>query len=77
MIEVESSMLDAIDYDPASLTLKIRFKKGGQTFAYVGVRGNVYTEMLESESIGKYFHSTIKGKYEYSKVEEVDSNDGQ
>uniref|UniRef100_A0A6H1ZUL6 Putative RNA binding domain protein n=1 Tax=viral metagenome TaxID=1070528 RepID=A0A6H1ZUL6_9ZZZZ len=66
MIGVESSMIEAIGYDPSELKLRVKFKKGGQTFVYLGVSEDVYLGMLETDSIGKYFHSKIKGKYEFS-----------
>ena len=43
--------------------LTLTFIKG-ERYEYVGVPSTILQEMLISESIGKYFHSNIKDKYD-------------
>ena len=59
---VNSSMATSVGYDPSISILEIEFKSGGEIWQYYDVPENVYHEMM-SNSIGKYFHSHIKGHY--------------
>lgn len=48
--------------------LYIRFKSG-ITYKYDKVPLKVYQEMVAAESAGHYFHTDIRGKYNYTKLE--------
>ena len=66
--KVESSNLSEIGYDIETQILEIQFKKGA-VYQYEGVPLDVYSEFLESESIGKAFSQLIKGGgYKYTCV---------
>lgn len=56
-----SSNIKAIAHDGEDLY--INFHKGNKVFAYRMVSEGTYYEMLESESVGKFFHSRIKDQY--------------
>ena len=69
-IMVDSSNLEAINYtasaeDPAIGELHIKFRQKGQHYVFYGVPVDVYNEMLVADSIGKFFHSNVKGNYKY------------
>ena len=77
MIKVESSNIERIGAHLVSgvlmnCTLRIDFKgkdgKPGPTWDYPGVNLESYNEMIVSESVGKYFHKHIKGKFKGVKV---------
>lgn len=63
---VESSNISSVGHDGE--TLFIRFNSG-ITYRYENVPNIVYELMIEAESVGKFFHHHIKGKFPYSKVE--------
>ena len=44
--------------------LTITFNQNDERYEYIGVPSTTLQEMLESDSIGKYFHANIKDQYE-------------
>lgn len=73
-VPVQSSNIVSVAYDPLSLILEVQFKgteeKPGSRYQYFGVLPVHHQQLMEAESIGKHFHSHIKGKYEWKKIEE-------
>ena len=67
MVPVVSSNVSAIGYDRDRNVLAVRFH-GGATYHYRNVPENVYQNMIEAESVGRFLAHQIKGKYEYEKV---------
>lgn len=67
MKEVDSSDLLAVGYDADSSTLIVRFKRGNE-YEYRDVEPNIYNELLNAASVGKYFNQYIKNNYSYSKI---------
>lgn len=59
---VKSSNLKSVGYDSGSKTLEIEFLSGG-IYQYSGVPSNIYEELMNAPSHGKYFHRNIRGKY--------------
>ncbi len=71
MVEVKSSNLSKVGYDELTKTLKILFKDG-QEYWYSEVPVQVHTEMMKSESIGKFFVKFVKGgNFPYKKIEKT------
>ncbi len=70
MIQVQSSYLDAVEYDAATSVLKIRFKrKDGRitgTATYLGVDPTRAFGLLNAPSKGSYFHSSGLSKRPYT-----------
>lgn len=67
MIKVISSNIVAIGhYDD---DLYVEFESG--TYVYYNVPKEVFTEMLNAESKGKYMRANIRGQYESMLVQEV------
>ena len=58
LIEVDSSMLAAVKYNPDSKTLEAWFNSGDR-WAYEGVPFRVFKELLESDSQGSYMRNFI------------------
>lgn len=61
--KVNSGLIVSLGYDQESRTLQIEFKTGS-IWDYLDVPQDVYDELITSDSVGKYFLSNIKGKYE-------------
>lgn len=59
---LQSSMLAAVDYDPAMQVLNLRFVSGA-VLAYVGVPADVARGLVEAPSAGRYFHQNIKDRF--------------
>ncbi len=62
LIEVDSSMLSAVKYNPESKILEAWFTSGAR-WAYHDVPFRVFKELLESDSQGSYMNSFIIGEY--------------
>ncbi len=66
MKKVTSSTIDSIHYDPDTKLLEIQFKSGG-TYHYSDVSQEAYDALDNAESVGKHFHSHIRGKHAHTK----------
>lgn len=66
--QVKSTNLRAIGYDPDKKHLEVEFQTG-VVYRYFDVPNKVYSSLIEADSVGKYFWSNIREKYEYERVE--------
>ena len=66
-ISVSSSMLKSVGYESLSQMLEVEFSNG-DVWQYVGVPQGVWNEMMESSSVGSYFHKNTKGNFTGTKV---------
>ena len=64
---VESSNLASIGYDSENEILEIEFNHGG-IYQYFDVPHDVYEELMNAESHGKYFSANIRNDYEYQRL---------
>jgi hypothetical protein len=64
---VQSSMIASLGYDANISTLEVEFNSGA-VWQYYEVSETVYYDMLNSGSLGKFFHSNIKGQYREAQV---------
>lgn len=64
---VQSSMIASLGYDANTSTLEVEFNSGA-VWQYYEVPENVYYDMKNSGSLGKFFHANIKGQYTESQV---------
>lgn len=64
---VDSSLATSVGYDTNASILEIEFKSTGAVWQYYDVPESVYYELING-SIGRYFHSNIKGQYAESQV---------
>ena len=62
-----SSNIDKTSYDEDKQIMYVKFKSGGN-YSYEGVPADVYKNMNNSESVGRYFHNFIKNKFPYKKI---------
>ncbi len=62
MYLVESTMANAVGYDPDREVLQIEFKNGS-VYQYEHVEEETWEEMISSNSTGKFFNREIKGNY--------------
>ena len=68
MHEVESSNVKAIGYETSTNTLVVEYLSGLK-YEYFNVPANVFDELLESVSKGKYMNQNMKGQYEGRRVQ--------
>lgn len=64
---VESSNLASVGYNEEKQILEVEFKHGG-VYQYFDVPENVYKELMNADSHGKYFSANIRNDYEYQKL---------
>ncbi len=62
-----SSTIEKTDYDELQQELVITFKTGGK-YKYFAVPLITWEEILETASIGSYFHKNIKDKFQFEKL---------
>lgn len=68
MIPVQSSNIDAVDYDPTCSKLTVRFKNSG-VYIYDKVSQEEFEGLISAESVGKYLNKVIKNdNHPYTKV---------
>ena len=67
MIDIESSMLSAVGYDPATQTLRALFNRG-KTYDYFEVPQQVYDQLIESDSKRHYMRDEIIDAYPYHQI---------
>jgi KTSC domain len=65
---VESSGLVSIGFAPKARVLEIEFRSGA-IYRYLGVPPTVFEAFKKAESKGRYFAQSIRGKYEFQRVE--------
>ncbi|HEY6331539.1 MAG TPA: KTSC domain-containing protein [Blastocatellia bacterium] len=67
-LQVTSSSIRSVGYDPVGQILEIEFG-GGTVYQYSGVPAWVVKEFLEAESLGRYLNETIKkANYPFARV---------
>jgi len=64
---VESTAIQAIDYDVDGRRLQVTFVSG-ERYAYGGVPGEVHRAFVEADSKGRFFQARIRGRYPYEKL---------
>lgn len=64
LIPVESSMVHAVGYDPQTRRLEVVFTSG-QVYCYEEVPPEVFQELMEAESKGRYMRDCIIDVYPY------------
>ena len=63
---VKSSDLVSVGYDEKSETLQIEFKNG--IYQYSNVPKEIYSELIQAPSKGKYANKSIRDKYPTNKI---------
>jgi len=60
-IPIDSSMIEAAAYDNDSKTLYLQYANTGKVFAYEDVPEDIFQELLNADSVGRFVRSEIKG----------------
>lgn len=66
MMEVESTLIQSVGYNPESQELTFILRTGDEIYTYKNVPQSVYDEMMASESKGSYYRMNIRDKYEFT-----------
>lgn len=64
---VDSTSLSAVGYEPETGTLEIEFNSGS-VYQYFNVPEEIYLNLLEAESKGRFFQTDIRNIYAYEMV---------
>jgi hypothetical protein len=66
-IQINSSDLKSVGYDPVKHTLEIEFNNG-EVIQYVNVPEKIYSGLMRTESQAKYINALIKNIYKSCRV---------
>jgi hypothetical protein len=64
---VPSTNIASIGYDEATETLEVEFLTGS-IYQYYNVQPNIYEQIMQAGSKGKFLNTYIKNAYPYSRV---------
>lgn len=67
-IEVKSSNIRSISYNPETEVLVVEYLNGSM-YEYLKVPSSIYEGLVESESKGSFMNRMVKGTYEYVKIQ--------
>lgn len=67
-MEVDSTAIQAIDYDGERSKLMVRFSSG-EAYVYVGVPGEVHRSFVDADSKGRFFQAEIRDRYPFNRLE--------
>jgi hypothetical protein len=62
MLPVSSSMACAVGYDHNEQILQVEFHAGA-VYQYSGVEPQTWQDLYTSDSVGRFFHQEIKGRF--------------
>jgi len=65
--EVNSSELRSVGYDVSTSLLEAEFHSG-EVYQYFDVPAQFVLELLEADSLGRYFNAQIRSKFRFKKV---------
>ena len=67
-MQVESSSITDIGYDPTHNRLRVRFRSGVE-YRYDLVPESVYRAFISASSKGRFFSSAIRDRFPFSRLE--------
>lgn len=67
MLPVQSTMANAVGYDPHQNLLQVEFQDGS-VYQYEGVNAKTWQSLQETDSPGKFFNREIKGNYRSRRI---------
>lgn len=68
MTPVQSSSVATVGYDPRARALYLRFRQSDRIYRYRGVAADVYQELMQAESKGRFVNTRIKPNDPYTKL---------
>jgi hypothetical protein len=66
---VKSSNIAGLGYDAVSKTLEVHFNSGAK-HRFADVPPHLFTEFLQSDSKGSFFHQRVRGRFDSVKLGE-------
>lgn len=67
MEEVDSDAIHSIGYDPASMTMRVKFHSGS-TYDYIGVSPEKHQHTIKADSVGRHFMKHVRPHHHATKV---------
>jgi hypothetical protein len=68
-LPVDSTVVAAVGYDPASRVLELEFRSGGHVYRYFEVPPEEYQSFLGAKSKGAYLDQRLKGaRYRFERM---------
>ncbi len=67
-MDVESTAINAVDYDADRAKLMVCFNSG-ERYVYVGVPDEVHRLFLDAESKGRFFQAEIRDRYPFNRLD--------
>lgn len=68
---LKSSNVSTVDYNDATAQLSLTFRNSTTRYIYDQVPRTIFTALITSHSPGGYVHKNIKGKYKFTKIEQL------
>lgn len=65
---VKSRIMRSVGYDDSTKNLEIEFQTG-LVYQYSGVPPKVYSDLINSEAVGKYFSEKVRNRFRTKQVE--------
>ncbi len=65
---VDSSALSCVGYNEKEKVLEVEFRENDAVWQYLKVGKRQYKEFMNSDSLGNYFSTKIKGKHPERRV---------
>jgi len=70
MLQIDSSVIQSVGYNPATRELVIKFRDSNQPkYSYPGVEQRIFNDLVTAPSSGSYFRKKICGKFPHRLVE--------
>ena len=66
-ISVQSSNVTEVGYDQDSMILEVLFHSGS-VYQFFDVPEGLFREMLQADSVGRFFNQQIRDSYRYVKL---------
>lgn len=66
----QSTAIDRIRYRETHGKLFVKFRSGDE-YVYVGVPDEVHRSFVAAESQGQFFHSEIRDRYPYNRIDDA------
>jgi hypothetical protein len=64
---VQSCILRSVGYDDAMKNLEIEFHSG-LVYQYSGVPSKVYSDLMSSSAVGKYFSDKVRSRFRAKQI---------
>jgi hypothetical protein len=66
-VQVHSTNIASVGYDPATETLEIEFRTG-RMYTYYGVPPHMHEQLIGAASLGQFFNAHIRNVYSFDRT---------